>query len=177
MPHTIEIDDELFAWLESRARPFVDRPLDVLRRELGLEPALPAGTLPTGREARGEEEDALARYLQRRGVMPHVRELWSEVDQRLREIDSTYRATIHHSYVGYSLHGRVRCSLVPRKTRLQVVLDRDPGRFAGLHQVRSLRDVGHHGYGNLEFRVDSRSDLDVLFQTFGAWFAGQDEQA
>lgn len=31
---TIKVDDEVFAYLQSKARPFVDEPNDVLRREL-----------------------------------------------------------------------------------------------------------------------------------------------
>lgn len=32
--HTIKIDDEVMAYLQARAKPFVDNPNDVLRREL-----------------------------------------------------------------------------------------------------------------------------------------------
>jgi hypothetical protein len=37
MMPTIRVDDEVFAWLQSKARPFEDTPNSVLRREAGLD--------------------------------------------------------------------------------------------------------------------------------------------
>ncbi len=46
MPHKVEIDDELFKYLQEQARPLVDSVNDVLRRLL-----LPGGAGPTPKEA------------------------------------------------------------------------------------------------------------------------------
>lgn len=37
MSHQIEVDDEVFAYLQGLARPFVDTPNSILRRSLGLD--------------------------------------------------------------------------------------------------------------------------------------------
>lgn len=47
--HTIKVDGEVYAAIQARAQPFVDKtPNDVLRRELlnGAAPVLPAGSAP-----------------------------------------------------------------------------------------------------------------------------------
>ena len=55
---TIRIDDDVYDWLQQRAKPFVDTPNSVLRRELGI-----AGSIQplSAREPAGGELDALVR--------------------------------------------------------------------------------------------------------------------
>lgn len=45
-PRWIEVDDEVMARVQGRARPFLDSPNDALRRLLGLGPASEAGCAP-----------------------------------------------------------------------------------------------------------------------------------
>lgn len=48
--HTIKVDDDIFAYLQARGRPFVDEPNDVLRRELlGDDPSEPVVAKPSRR--------------------------------------------------------------------------------------------------------------------------------
>ena len=44
--HTIEVDDDVFAFLRSRAEPFTDSPNSVLRRTLGIAAATVPGRRP-----------------------------------------------------------------------------------------------------------------------------------
>ena len=54
---TIRVDEEVFAWLQSRARPFEDTPNSVLRREAGLDShSRDNGLPPQGRRRGGQRE-------------------------------------------------------------------------------------------------------------------------
>jgi hypothetical protein len=53
MMPTIRVDDDVYEWLQQRAKPFVDTPNSVLRRELGIEAAT-AVAGPAVRRASGE---------------------------------------------------------------------------------------------------------------------------
>jgi hypothetical protein len=49
MVPTIRVDDDVYEWLQQRAKPFVDTPNSVLRRELGITDTVPtpaAGSRP-----------------------------------------------------------------------------------------------------------------------------------
>jgi negative regulator of replication initiation len=49
--HQIEVDDEVFSYLQRKAQPFLDTPNTVLRRELPLRQATRAnGSTPLGAE-------------------------------------------------------------------------------------------------------------------------------
>lgn len=66
---TITVDDEVYRYLQERARPFVDSPNVVLRRELGIEaPAVVTSPPGLRRDATGLGDDD--RYL--RGVVATV---------------------------------------------------------------------------------------------------------
>lgn len=56
---TIRIDDDLYEWLQRRAKPFVDTPNSVLRRELGIGPS--SSLHPSSPRASAGELDALVR--------------------------------------------------------------------------------------------------------------------
>lgn len=56
---TIRVDDEVYDWLQQRAKPFVDTPNSVLRRELGIAGSAQAKALRL-RDSAGEL-DALIR--------------------------------------------------------------------------------------------------------------------
>jgi hypothetical protein len=53
---TIRIDDEVYAWLQSLAKPFEDNPNSVLRRVAGLE----SGNDPSGQKGSSEANPAQA---------------------------------------------------------------------------------------------------------------------
>jgi hypothetical protein len=46
MPNSIEIDDEVFGFLQGKAKPFVDTPNSVLRRLLGFDSTADQGAAP-----------------------------------------------------------------------------------------------------------------------------------
>ena len=67
MVPTIRVDDEVYDWLQQRAKPFIDTPNSVLRRELGIESAAPVGNSAVQRSL-GELAPLLAAGLLRAGA-------------------------------------------------------------------------------------------------------------
>lgn len=65
--HSIKIDDEVMAYLQARAKPFVDNPNDVLRRELLSSGSLPAASAPPTPARR---PGALKRYIDKGLIKP-----------------------------------------------------------------------------------------------------------
>jgi hypothetical protein len=51
MVPTIRVDDDVYTWLQERAKPFVDTPNSVLRRELGIGVGTAAPARSGGRAA------------------------------------------------------------------------------------------------------------------------------
>src|SRR5579863_632766 len=89
MMPTIRIDDEVWRFLQSKAKPFEDTPNDVLRRELGINSN--QNPVDGQRHSRSavEHPEASARMPNRSSVL---------------KPDNDYT---HHSVRGYQLEGRL----------------------------------------------------------------------
>jgi negative regulator of replication initiation len=86
MMPTIRIDDEVWRFLQSKAKPFEDTPNDVLRRELGI--SSNQNPVDGQRHSRVEHPEAIPRVQNRSSVL---------------KPDNDYT---HHSVRGYQLEGR-----------------------------------------------------------------------
>src|SRR4051794_31170262 len=71
MVPTIRVDDDVYTWLQERAKPFVDTPNSVLRRELGVG----VGTAPAVR-ADGRAAGELAPLLLAGELRPGDELVW-----------------------------------------------------------------------------------------------------
>ncbi len=133
---TIRIDDEVWAALQKRARPFVDAPNDVLRRELGL--ASKTGSSEQT-AAKGDGSDKLAV-----GCTPQ-REYRSPIVGALLELGGSAKAD---DVLG-KVYERVQHKLRPAdrekmksgepRWRLQARFERKNMEMAGLLKPKSPR--------------------------------------
>jgi hypothetical protein len=98
---TIRIDDEVYAWLKSKAIPFEDTPNSVLRRLAGLEKPRDMGFNAEISED-AKEENQMNRVgnnpgRARRLDGKYFRELWKvNVDQALYHHDGTWYENLQH---------------------------------------------------------------------------------
>jgi len=60
-------------------------------------------------------------------------------------------------------------SVRPRKAELSLVLPLDPAAHDDNPQVSDLSNVGHHGPGDLEYRVSKESDIHEFIEEFATW--------
>lgn len=135
MSHNIEVDDEVFDYLQSQAQPFLDTPNSVLRRELGLtegttmtttdSPVTPSSNRPAGRSIQGSQQRELPMTPQRefRAVITAIlREAGGgrEMSEVLAEVDVRMRSKFREGDLSTVSTGEVRWRNAARWERMQM---------------------------------------------------------
>lgn len=114
-----------------------------------------------GREIAGEEY-TLETHLE--GKSSEVQELMMLLRERLLELgeESDIVEKANKNYVAYK-HGKNFCEVNPQTSGLKIWVDIDPSELEDPEGIgRDVTDVGHHGTGQVEVRLDQPERLDYV---------------
>jgi hypothetical protein len=104
-------------------------------------------------------------YEEHFGDKPQViTDLYSRLHEAVLGLGEDVERVFRKQYVGYRIGKKTFISVIPQKGRLRLVLPLDPDGYAGQPGMRSLRNVGHWGVGDLEATLESEDQVDHILE-------------
>jgi predicted transport protein len=129
----------------------------------------PETTPRTG--GRGETTQSLRRgersytYEDHFGDKPQViTDLYSRLHEAVVGLGEDVERVFRKQYVGYRIGKKTFISVIPQKGRLRLVLPLNPDTYTGQPGMRSLRNVGHWGVGDLEVTLESEDKVASVLE-------------
>lgn len=104
-------------------------------------------------------------YEEHFGDKPQViTDLYSRLHEAVVGLGEDVERIFMKQYVGYRIGKTMFISVIPQKGRLRLVLPLDPDRYAEQPGMRSLRNVGHWGVGDLEVTLESDEQVESVLE-------------